>query len=280
MSSPILAFADYTKDFLLKIYTSKEGLGVVLSQKQADRHYHPVAYGSQALTVHEKKYHSTKFEFLALKWAIMEHFKEYVLYQLFLVRTNNNPLTYIMKTSNLDATGHQWVGALVKFNFQLEYQKGQDNTVADMLSQIATHLCPDAMQSVLDGVTLGAAQRAQRDDPAMIEGDYDIEKEVHVTAGWVLVEMHVINWATDQREDPELDAMLCWLEAKKKVDLRTLLGEHASSEEGQIVWRNHQNFMVLQDVLYLHSTPKGENEDLLLFMVPKAHQTATLNGHH
>ena len=68
--------------------------------------------------------------------------------------------------------------------------------------------------------------------------------------------MHVTNWAAAQREDPELDAVLCWLEAKK-TDLRTLLREHASSEEGQIVWRNCQNFMVLQDALYLHSTPKG-----------------------
>ena len=45
MSCPILAFANYKKDFLLKTGTSKEGLGVVLSQKQADRCYHPVAYG-------------------------------------------------------------------------------------------------------------------------------------------------------------------------------------------------------------------------------------------
>ena len=103
---------------------SKEGLGAVLSQKQADGHYHPVAYGSQALTAHEKNYHSTKLEFLALKWAIMEHFKEYLLYQPFLDKTDNNPLTYIMTTTNLDATGHRWVGALAKFNFQLEYQKG------------------------------------------------------------------------------------------------------------------------------------------------------------
>ena len=29
-----------------------------------------------------------------------------------------------------------------------------------------------------------------------------------------------------------------------------------------------------------HPPPKGENEDLLLFMVPKVHQTATLNGCH
>ena len=33
MSSPVLAFADYMKDFLIKTDTSKEGSGVVLSQK-------------------------------------------------------------------------------------------------------------------------------------------------------------------------------------------------------------------------------------------------------
>ena len=119
--------------------------------------------------------------------------------------------------------------------------------VADMLSQITTCLGPEAMQSIWDGVTLGAPQRAEGDDPAMVEGDHDIEKEVHVATGQVLVEMHVTYWATTQREDPELDAVLHWLEAKKKTDLRTLLGKHASSEEGQIVWRNCQNFMVLQD---------------------------------
>ena len=87
MSSPVLAFADYTKDFLLKMDASQEGLGAVLSQKQVDGHFHLVAYGSQALTAHKKNYHSTKLEFLALKWAIMKHFKEYLLCQLFLVKT-------------------------------------------------------------------------------------------------------------------------------------------------------------------------------------------------
>ena len=60
----------------------------------------------------EKYYHSMKLEFLALKWAVTEHFKEYLLYQPFLVKTDNNPLTYLMTTPNLDATGHQWVSAL------------------------------------------------------------------------------------------------------------------------------------------------------------------------
>ena len=85
------------------------------------------------------------------------------------------------------------------------------------------------------------------------------------------MEMHVTDWAAAQKEDPKLDAVLQWLESKKKTDLRTLLGECITSEEGQMVWRNHQNFTALCSTLYLCSTPKGENEDLLLFIVPKAH---------
>ena len=75
----------------------------------------------------------------------MEHFKEYLPYQPFLVRTGNYCLTYIMTIPNLDATGHRWVGALARFNFQFEYQKGWDNTVADVLSQITTFLSLEVM---------------------------------------------------------------------------------------------------------------------------------------
>ena len=140
MDSPILAFADYTKDFLLETDASKEGLGAVLSQKQEDGQFH---------------YHSMKLKFLALKWAITEYFKEYLLYQPFLVKTDNNPLTYIMSTPNLDATGHCWVSALAKYDFKLEYQKGGDNAVADALSRVTTHLPPEAVQAILDGAAIG-----------------------------------------------------------------------------------------------------------------------------
>ena len=61
--------------------------------------------------------------------------------------------------------------------------------------------------------------------------------------------MNVTDWATAQKEDARLDAVLQWLESKKKIDLRTLLGEYASSKEGQMVWRNHQNFTTLQGTL-------------------------------
>ena len=256
ITAPILAFADYTKPFLLETDMSKDGLGVVLSQKQLDGRYHPVAFGSRALMTHEKNYHSMKLEFLALKWVVTEHFKEYLPYQPFLVKTDNNPLTYIMMTPNLNATGHWWVGALVVFNFQLEYKKGCDNTVADVLSQVTTHLNTDTVRSILDGVTLAAMHQVEVHNPTVIKGDHGLEQEVCVTIGHVLVQMHITDWAKAQRKDPVL------------------------SEEGRLIWWNQQNFMIHQKVLYLHLMPKGKNQDLLLFVVPKWHWVTALNICH
>ena len=157
MMAPILAFTDYTKLFLFETDAPKDGLGTALLQKQADGWYHPVNYGSTGLMPREKNYHSTKLELLLLKWAVTEHFKEYLPYQPFLVKMGNNQLTYVMTTPNLDATGHWWVSALVQFNFKLEYQKGCDNTVADALSWATTHIDLDTVEWILDGVTLGSA---------------------------------------------------------------------------------------------------------------------------
>ena len=155
MAAPILAFTDNTKLFLLETDASKEGLWAVLSQKQADGQYHPTTYGSRALMSHEKNYHSTKLEFMTLKWVVTEHFREYLLYQPFVVWMDNNPLIYIMSTPNLGVTGHLWVGSLACFDFELEYQKGNHKTVADILSWVTTQLNPETMKSILDGLTLG-----------------------------------------------------------------------------------------------------------------------------
>ena len=50
MTAPVLAFADFEKEFQLETDASSEGLGAILSQKQADGKWHPIAYGSRELT--------------------------------------------------------------------------------------------------------------------------------------------------------------------------------------------------------------------------------------
>ena len=149
ITAPLLAFADLEKPFLLETNTSALGLGAVLLQVQDDGKLHPVTYASHALKKGEKNYHSSKLEFLALKWAITEQFEEYLYYKPFTVRTDNNPLTYILMTPNLDACRHRWVASLSRFNFKIEYLKGTDNKVADVLSQVENSLDEASVKELL-----------------------------------------------------------------------------------------------------------------------------------
>ena len=120
--APVLAFPDFKKPFLLETDASGKGLGAVLSQKQDDGRYHPMAYASQTMNETKQQYHSNKQEFLALKWAVTEQFHEYLtLYgknrNEFVVCMDNNPLTYIFSSAHLDAAGHRWVASLADYNF-------------------------------------------------------------------------------------------------------------------------------------------------------------------
>ena len=157
LQAHILAFPDFDKPFLLEMDTSGKGLGAVLSQKQADGQYHPIAYASCVMNMTEQRYHSNKQEFLTLKWVVTEHFHEYLSpygknRSEFVVHTDNNPLTYIFSSANLDAAGQCWVACLASYNFSLEYQKGKDDTVADFLSQMNERLPEEEVQEYLNKI--------------------------------------------------------------------------------------------------------------------------------
>ena len=132
----MLAYADYTKPFWVHTDASELGLGAVLYQEQDDGTTRVIAFASRSLSNSEQRYHSSKLEFLALKWAIHERFHEYLYGSNFEVYTDNNPLTYIMSLAKLNATAQQWVAALATYNFRIFYQSGKQNIEADALSQI------------------------------------------------------------------------------------------------------------------------------------------------
>ena len=45
------------------------------------------------------------------------------------------------------------------------------------------HLELEAVQAVLDGATMGTSQRVERENPAIIKSDQQLEQEVWVTTG-------------------------------------------------------------------------------------------------
>ena len=152
MTAPVLAFADFKKEFQLETDASGDGLGAVLSQRQEDGLLHPVAFASRGL--------------------------KYLQYAPFKVKTDNNPLTYVMTMPNLDAVGHRWVSALAGYNFTIEYLRGLDNKVADALSQVEERLDSDSVCQLLAHINHPAEARAEVADPRLAEEHERTEQEI------------------------------------------------------------------------------------------------------
>ncbi len=137
-SSEVISYPDFDLPFFMTTDASNYGLGSVLYQTQegVDR---VIAYASRTLSDAEINYnlHSGKLEFLALKWAVTERFSDYLKYSVskFVVYTDNNPLTYVLTSAKLNATGLRWVADLAEFNFSIKYRPGKENVDADCLSR-------------------------------------------------------------------------------------------------------------------------------------------------
>ena len=110
-----------------------------------------IAFASRSLSNTEKNYLAHKLEFLALKWAITDRFHEYLYGGQFDVYTDNNPLTYILTSAKLDATGQRWVASLANYDFQIFYKSGKTNMEANALSRI-----PRSDHTMLDVPTVKA----------------------------------------------------------------------------------------------------------------------------
>ena len=94
-ATPILAYADYKKEFQSHMDACEKGLGGVLYQKDENGLQRVIAYASQSLSHTERNYPAHKLEFLALKWAVTDRFHKYLYGGKFDVFTDNNPLTYM-----------------------------------------------------------------------------------------------------------------------------------------------------------------------------------------
>lgn len=137
ITTPVLAYADFRNPFVLEVDASHEGLGAVLSQEQGGK-LRPIAFASRSLKPSERNmsnYSSMKPELVALKWAVTEKFREYLLGHRCTVYTDNNPLSHLA-TAKLGATEQRWAAELASFDLTLKYRPGSQNLNADALSRL------------------------------------------------------------------------------------------------------------------------------------------------
>ena len=157
-TAPILAYANFQSNSRQFTDACGMGLGAVLYQTWENGTEAVIAYASRSLSKAESYYPAHKLEFLALKWAGVEKFHEYLCGLSFEVHSDNNPLMYVLTTAKLDAASHHWVASLANYNFTLHYRAGKANRDADALWRVSWPGCMSGNTSTSINVTATAVQ--------------------------------------------------------------------------------------------------------------------------
>ena len=274
-SPPVLAYADFTKPFIVTTDASVEGLGAVLYQEQGGLEK-VIAYASRGLRPSEKNYPAHKLEFLALKWALTDKFHDYLYGNTFEVRTDNNPLTYVTTTAKLDAMSHRWLASLSNYNFTLKYRSGRSNSDADGMSrrpQVIQEVFPEVIKAISQATLVTSdcfalAESVVISETSSLEPPNDnSELDSETFQG--------VDWSYEQGQDPDISVIRDLVQKGEKPK-----GEITSSfsDEVQSYFREWSKLEVIENVLYRKSTIDGNMVKQLV--LPPRHRDLAFKGLH
>ena len=273
--TPVLAYANYEKPFKLTTDASKKGLGAVLSQINEDGKERPVAFASRTLSKSEKNYTTHKLEFLALKWSVTDRFHEYLYGSTFEVFTDNNPLSYVLSSAKLDATGQRWIAAFQgPYNFKIHYKPGKLNQVADSLSRIdregdLSTMTEVEVQAILDNggsadVSIPFVGITQEENPIIM-------KNLQVPG---IAQRPNRDWREEQLNDAGIEPVLSW-----KLGRRGPITKRDPPAARQL-FKQRKHLKIEHGLLYRTLRQKGSARLISQFVLPFRFRKRALEACH
>ncbi|RXN22039.1 Transposon Ty3-I Gag-Pol poly [Labeo rohita] len=268
-TSPILAYADFSLPFILEVDASHRGLGAVLSQEQEGK-VRPIAFASRSLRPTERNpvnYSSMKLEFLALKWAMTEKFREYLLGHRCVVFTDNNPLSHL-ESAKLGATEQRWAAQLAVFDFEIRYRPGKSNSNADALSRQPPADSDGIAQLLPATVVPAVVQQAAGVEPAY----WATQAALKVFPSHSAADLRAL-----QESDPDIGRVLCFWRRKSFPGG----DERRSWSKGSLtVLRQWDRLVEREGVLYRRIFRPDGREEIFQVLLPSVLREEILRWLH
>ena len=277
MSPPILAFANYSLPFRLHTDASIQGLGAVLYQEQ-DGKTRVIAYASRGLKPSEVNYPAHKLEFLALKWAVCDKFHDYLYGHFFEAYTDSNPMSYVLTSAKLDATGHRWLAELSLYNFKIKYRSGKKNADADGLSRVPDTSPEDVRIIDRDAIEAMCESLSQQEisciEQLCVSNSVVESLEEELFPMDMEVERTAPVWRELQSEDPVLHQLVPLVESESKPDVST------ADRELRPYLREWDKLCMCDGVLYRTRIDPDSGSKLYQLVLPLSERETALTGLH
>ena len=146
-TTPVLAYPDPEKPFVLTTDASGRALGGVISQDHG-KGLQPIAFYSRKLTPAERNYPTHDREMLALI-ASLKHWRHYLMGAArSRAYTDHQALRHFATQPHLSPRQTRWMGTLQEYDVYIDYLPGKTNVVADALSRR-----PDLLNSIISTST-------------------------------------------------------------------------------------------------------------------------------
>ena len=175
----------------------------------------------------------------------------------FTVYTDNNPLTHVLSSAKLDATGHRWLAALSAYNFDIKYRSGSQNADDDALSRHPGNtLTPAIINAMHQSTNMSYAESLTMNPFDIMDDD--------------ITELCTKDWRRLQQEDPSLKKVYHHLTHKTTPK--------SAQYVGNLPHREFKHLVLRRGVIYRKTTLDGEAKHQLV-LPTKFHETA-LRGVH
>ena len=195
-SGPQLAHPDLSKQFVVHTDASKFVVGAVLLQRSDDGIERPISFFSKKLLSPQQNYSTFERECLSIVAAVT-HFRVYLLARPFVLRTDHKALTWLFsKEPKASARISSWISTLLEYPMVVDYIKGTENTIADVLSRFKDHAVDQIVIPELANGTISFACSASDADR--------LELQTH--------------WLNEQRADPRIARMMRCFDTVRKPD--------------------------------------------------------------
>ncbi|POM65345.1 Hypothetical protein PHPALM_18951, partial [Phytophthora palmivora] len=135
--TPVLAIADFSKPFGLRMDASDHAIGGTLFQREVrenDVLERPVAFGGRKYKDAEKNYSIREKELLAILFGL-RLWRIYLLDKPFIVETDHKSLETIFSQKTISRRIARWYDELSEYPITFRYIQGKTNTVADGISR-------------------------------------------------------------------------------------------------------------------------------------------------
>ena len=133
-SSPILAFPNLNKPFIITTDASRSGLGSILSQLDDDGIERVISYNGRATKPYEKNYTASDLEMAAIMQALITY-HHYIATQKFTIVTDHISLQYIQKLKLGPSRLIRYSLMLSQYQFDIRHCPGSKLKHVDALSR-------------------------------------------------------------------------------------------------------------------------------------------------